>query len=158
MPNFTPIGATCLSPLRGEKPQNRPLCKLNTSSLRVKTQRFGRSYCTFQSNLSKNFNFGVLHPCRCTDGGETWHERGNLRSPPPCQISPHRCNDKGVRPQKLKLFSDLTKMCNKNAPRGVSLARFSQNLQCSVPSSVPNFTRHRCNVSPLGAKNLKIGL
>ena len=30
-PNFTPIGATCnVSPLRGEKPQNRPLSKLNT--------------------------------------------------------------------------------------------------------------------------------
>ena len=25
-------------------------------------------------------------------------------SPPPCQISPHRCNDKGVGPQKLKFF------------------------------------------------------
>ena len=26
---------------------------------------------------------------RCTDGGEIWHGGG---SPPPCQISPHRCN------------------------------------------------------------------
>jgi len=29
MPNFTPIGATC-RPCGGEKPQNRPLSKLNT--------------------------------------------------------------------------------------------------------------------------------
>ena len=29
---------------------------------------------------------------------------GTGRSPPPCQISPHRCNDKGVGPQKLKFL------------------------------------------------------
>jgi len=28
----------------------------------------------------------------------------NLRSTPPCHISPHRCNDKGVGPQKLKFL------------------------------------------------------
>jgi len=26
------------------------------------------------------------------------------RGPPPCQILPHRCNDKGVGPQKLKVL------------------------------------------------------
>jgi len=33
MPNFTPIGATC-HPCGGKKPQNRPLSKFNTGSLR----------------------------------------------------------------------------------------------------------------------------
>ena len=36
MPNFTPIGATC-RPLRGEKPQNRPLSKLNTGRFVLRT-------------------------------------------------------------------------------------------------------------------------
>ena len=36
---------------------------------------------------------------RCTDGGKIWRGGGARRSPPPCQISPHRCNDKGVGPQ-----------------------------------------------------------
>jgi len=30
---------------------------------------------------------GVLHPCRCTDGGDVWHG-GVDRSSPACQISP----------------------------------------------------------------------
>jgi len=44
MPNFTPIDRCNVSPLRGEKPQNRPLSKLNTgrlalrATLPVKTQ------------------------------------------------------------------------------------------------------------------------
>jgi len=28
----------------------------------------------------------------------------SMRSPPPCQISPHRCNDKGIGPPKLKFL------------------------------------------------------
>ena len=40
-------------------------------------------------------------------------------SPPPYQISPpHRLNDKGVGPQNLNFYSDLTKMWNINAPQG----------------------------------------
>ena len=84
----------------------------------------GRLYSTFWSNLSKNFSFGGLHPCRCTDGGEIWHGEGNLlrakfhphwrnvstlrwgwnlawsRGPSPCQISPHRCNVSLLRREK----------------------------------------------------------
>jgi len=47
-------------------------------------------------------DFEVFRPAgatRCTDGGEIWHGRGDLS--PPCQISPHLCNDKGIRPPKL---------------------------------------------------------
>ena len=47
-------------------------------------------------------DFEVFRPAgatRCTDGGEI--------CPPPCQISPHRCNNKGVGPQKLKFFTPI---------------------------------------------------
>jgi len=53
---------------------------------------------------------------RCTDGGEIWHG-GRDGSPPPCHISPHRCNDKGVGPQKLKF-----------------LLRFDQNVEHKRPA------------------------
>jgi len=52
-------------------------------------------------------DFEIFRPAaatRCTDGGEIWHGGGDLLSPPPCQISPHRCNAKGVGPQKLKFL------------------------------------------------------
>jgi len=47
-------------------------------------------------------DFEVFHPAgatHCTDGGEIWRGGGDRRSPPPCQISPRRCNDKGIGPQ-----------------------------------------------------------
>ena len=59
---------------------------------------------------------GVLHPCRCTDGGEIWHGGGDqrspplrsppLRSPPPCQISPpsvQHIGPAGKKPQNWPL-------------------------------------------------------
>jgi len=52
-------------------------------------------------------DFEVLRPAwatSCTDGGEIWHRGRDRRSPPPCQISPHRCNDKGIGPPKLKFY------------------------------------------------------
>jgi len=36
MPNFAPIGATCRPCMRGEKPQNRSLSKLNTGRLALR--------------------------------------------------------------------------------------------------------------------------
>jgi len=36
--------------------------------------------------------------------GSIARSASRLRSPPPCQISPHQCNDKGVGPQKLKFL------------------------------------------------------
>ena len=59
-------------------------------------------YSTFWSNLSKNFNFGVLHPCRCTDGGEIWHGGGDLRSPPLAKFHPHQYNVSPLRGEKPK--------------------------------------------------------
>jgi len=45
---------------------------------------------------------------RCTDGGEIWHGGGDRSA----KFHPHRCNDKGVGPQKLKF-----------------LLRFDQNME-----------------------------
>ena len=49
-------------------------------------------------------NFEVFRPAgatRCTDGGEIWH--GGVRA----KFHPHRCNDKGVGPPKLKFFTQI---------------------------------------------------
>jgi len=48
--------------------------------------------------------FRLAGVTRCTDGGEIWHGGEDPRSPPPCQISPHWCNDKGIAPPKLKFL------------------------------------------------------
>jgi len=50
-------------------------------------------------------DFEVFRPTgatRCTDGGEIWHGGGDrsLRA----NFRPHRCNDKGVGPPKLKFL------------------------------------------------------
>jgi len=51
-------------------------------------------------------DFEVFRPSvatRCTDGGEIWHGEGDL----PlfhAKFHPHRCNDKGVGPQKRKFL------------------------------------------------------
>jgi len=74
-------------------------------------------------------DFEVFHlagATRCTDGGEIWH--GGLR----VKFHPHRCNDQGIGPPKLKNFYwDLTKMWNINAPQGrilcVIFTSFAQN-------------------------------
>ena len=65
----------------------------------------GSSHCAQRKppvfDLLKEADFEVFRPAgatRCTDGGEIWHGGG-------CQISPpHRCNDKGIGPQKLKFL------------------------------------------------------
>ena len=47
--------------------------------------------------------FDIFRPAgatRCTDGGEIWHEGPLLHA----KFYPHRYNDKGVGPQKLKFL------------------------------------------------------
>jgi len=64
----------------------------------------GCLYFTFRSNLSKNLNFGVLHPCRCTGGGEIWHGGGDLLLH--AKFHPNRCNVSplpGEKPQNRPL-------------------------------------------------------
>jgi len=55
----------------------------------------------------------VLHPCRCTNGGEIWRGGPLLHT----KFHPHRCNDKGVGPPKLKF-----------------LFRFNQNVEYKHPA------------------------
>jgi len=37
---------------------------------------------------------------RCSDGGEIWHGGGDRSA----KFQPHRCNDKGIGPLKLKIL------------------------------------------------------
>jgi len=59
-----------------------------------------------------NFSFGG--PNRCTDGGEIWHGVGPLLR---AKFHPHRCNDKGIGPPKLRF-----------------LVRFDQNVEHKRPA------------------------
>jgi len=75
------------------------------------TPLWGRLYSTFWSNLSKNFSFRVLYPCRCTDGNEIWHGGGDPPSLMPnftpicmCNVSPLR----GEKPQNRPLSNSYT--------------------------------------------------
>ena len=51
---------------------------------------------------------------RCTDGGEIWHGGGDRRLP--AKFHPHRCNNKGIGPPKLKF-----------------VLRFDQNVEYKRP-------------------------
>jgi len=45
-------------------------------------------------------DFEVFRPAtRCTDGGEIWHGGGDR-----AKFQPHRCNNKGIGPPKLKFL------------------------------------------------------
>jgi len=62
-------------------------------------------------------DFEVFRPAgatRCTDVGAIWHGGGDLLH---AKFHPHRCNDKGVGPPKLKL-----------------LLRFDQNVEYKRPA------------------------
>jgi len=54
----------------------------------------------------------------CTDGGENWHGGGDLRSPRPCQISPHCYNGKGIGTPKLKFLLRLDQHVEYKRPAG----------------------------------------
>ena len=43
---------------------------------------------------------GILHPCRCTDGGEICHGEGDLWSLLRAKFHPHRCNVSPLRGEK----------------------------------------------------------
>jgi len=66
-------------------------------------------------------DFEVIRPAgatRCTDGGEIWHGGGHQRSHPPCQTSPHRCNNKGVGPTKFKFLLRFDRNVEYKRPTG----------------------------------------
>ena len=43
---------------------------------------------------------GVLHPCRCTDGGEIWHGGRDWSPLLHAKFHPHRCNVSPLRAEK----------------------------------------------------------
>ena len=52
---------------------------------------------------------------RCTDGGEIWHGGGDRLH---AKFHPHRCNDKGVGPPKLKFLLRFDQNVEYKRPRG----------------------------------------
>ena len=66
----------------------------------------GRRYSVYSEADFEVFRLAGV--TRCTDGGEIRCGGGTSVA----KFHPHRCNDKGVGPQKLKFYSDLTKMWN----------------------------------------------
>jgi len=91
-------------------------------------------------------DFEVFRPAgatRCTDRGEILHGGGDQRSLLHAKFHPHRCNDKGVGPQKLKC-----------------LLRFDQNVEYKRPAgsyTLRDFHKiHRVCTSFQDALNFKI--
>jgi len=62
---------------------------------------WGRLYCTFWSNLIKNFSFGGLYPNRYTDGGEIWHGGGDLPNFTPIGAT---CRPRGAKNLKIGVW------------------------------------------------------
>jgi len=74
-------------------------------------------------NLLIEADFEVFHPAgasRCTDGGQIWLGGGDPRSLF-CAIfhpGPHRCNDKGVGPPKMKFLPRFDQYVKYKRPAG----------------------------------------
>ena len=74
-------------------------------------------------------DFEVFRPAgatRCTDGGEIWLLRAKFH--------PHRCNDKGVGPPKLKFLLRFDRNLEYKRPAGAYLLRDFHKI-CRVCSS-----------------------
>ena len=72
-------------------------------------------------------------------------EEGNFGPLLHAKFHPHRCNDKGVEPKKLKYFySDLTKMWNINALQG--------RIHCAIFTKFAEFGPHFRMRYALGVK------
>ena len=55
-------------------------------------------------------DFEVFRPAgatRCTDWGEIWRGGGDLRSPPPRQISPPSVQQQGCMAPKTEIFTQI---------------------------------------------------
>jgi len=73
-------------------------------------------------------DFEVFRPAGatwCTDGSEIWPGED-----PPCQISPHQCNNNGI-PQNWNFYWDSIKMWNINAPQG--------HIPCAIFTKIAEF-------------------
>ena len=82
-------------------------------------------------------DFEVFRPAgatRCTDGGEIWHGGGDRRSLLHAKFHPHRCNDKGVGPPKLKFLLRFDRNLEYKRPAGADPLRDFHKI-CSVCTS-----------------------
>ena len=97
---------------------------LTPDSLFSLTAAHCRQHCAQRKRwylIYSEADFEVFRPAgatRCTDGGEIWHGGRD-----PCQISPHRCNDKGVGPPKLKFLLKFDQNVEYKRPEGAYLLR-----------------------------------
>jgi len=91
-------------------------CCLITSSIARSAKRRYVSYSKADFQVSR-----PARATRCTDWGEIWHAEGDQRFRPPTLLHalfhPHRCNDKDIRPPKLRF-----------------LLRFHQNVEYKRPA------------------------
>ena len=83
-------------------------------------------------------DFGGFHPAgatRCTDGGKIGRGGGDRRFPHSRHISPHRCNNKGIGPQKLKFFTEFDQNVEYKRPQGRIACAIFTNFAEFVTSS-----------------------
>ena len=66
---------------------------------------------------------------RCTDGGEIWRGVGDFGPLLRAKFHPHRCNDKGIGPQKLKYLLRFDKNVEYKRPAAVYPLRDFQNIR-----------------------------
>ena len=81
-------------------------------------------------------DFDVFRPAgatRCTDGGEIWHG-GGFGPLLHAKFHPHRCNDKGVRPPKLKFLLRFDQNVEYKRPAGAYPLRDFHNI-CRICTS-----------------------
>ena len=109
------------------------LCKFFEN--RVKDTPLWGVCSTFRSNLSKNFDFGVLHPCRCTVGGEIGIESPLLHA----KFHPHRWTVsplRGEKPQNRPLSKLNAGRFALRATRAHRSTMYLDAAYCYRPSSV----------------------
>ena len=78
-------------------------------------------------------DFEVFRPAgatRCNDGGEIWHGGGALHA----KFHPHRCNDKGAGPPKLKFLLRFDQNVEYKRPAGAYPLRDFHKI-CSISTS-----------------------
>ena len=103
-----------------------------TTGRRIFTGSIARS-ATRRYLVYSEADFEVFRPVgatRCTDWGEIWHDLL-------AKFHPHRCNDKGVRPQKVKFVLRFDQNVEYNRHAGAyPLPDFHKICRVCTPFSV----------------------
>jgi len=95
-----------LEPKRLDRHSPTPWERKKTSTTRYRYSSTARS-ATRRCLSYSEAHFEVFRPAGatcCTDGGEIWHG-GRIK------FHPHRCNNKGIGPPKLKFFTAIWSKC-----------------------------------------------